>query len=190
MVIRKGGALLLTVLLLIGGILGVSKAMRCFYQKAYPLGCEQMVLSACEEQGLEPSFVFAVIRTESSFRPDAQSSVGARGLMQITEETFQWIQFRMGDQSGVSYDDLFDEQINIRYGTFLLRTLLDEFTSEANALCAYHAGWGNAKKWLQNEQYAPDGKNIVNIPFQDTEKYVKKVLDTKQRYEKLYDFSA
>ena len=48
MVIRKGGALLLTVLLLIGGILGVSKAMRCFYQKAYPLGYEQMVLSACE----------------------------------------------------------------------------------------------------------------------------------------------
>ena len=190
MVIRKGGALLLTVLLWIGGILGVSKAMRCFYQKAYPLGCEQMVLSACEEQGLEPSFVFAVIRTESSFRPDAQSSVGARGLMQITEETFQWIQFRMGDQSGVSYDDLFDEQINIRYGTFLLRTLLDEFTSEANALCAYQAGWGNAKKWLQNEQYAPDGKNIVNIPVQDTEKYVKKVLDTKQIYEKLYDFSA
>ena len=63
--------------------------MRYFYQKAYPLGYEQLVLSACEENELEPSFVFAVIRTESSFRPDAQSSVGARGLMQITEETFQ-----------------------------------------------------------------------------------------------------
>ena len=68
-----------------------------------------------------------------------------RGLMQITEETFQWIRFRMKDESGASYDDLFDEKINIQYGTFLLKTLLDEFGSEANALCAYHAGWGNAK---------------------------------------------
>ena len=56
--------------------------------------------------------------------------------MQITEETFQWIQFRMKDESGASYDDLFDEKINIQYGTFLLKTLLDEFGSEANALCA------------------------------------------------------
>lgn len=96
MVIRKGGALLLAAILLISGIFGLTKAMRYFYQKAYPLGYEQLVLSACEEQELEPSFVFAVIRTESSFRPQAQSSVGARGLMQITEETFQWIQLPHG----------------------------------------------------------------------------------------------
>ena len=145
MVIRKGGALLLAAILLISGIFGLTKAMRYFYQKAYPLGYEQLVLSACEEQELEPSFVFAVIRTESSFRPQAQSSVGARGLMQITEETFQWIQFRMEDESGVDYDDLFDEKTNIQYGTFLLRTLLDEFGSETNALCAYHAGWGKRR---------------------------------------------
>lgn len=190
MVVRKGGALLLAAILLISGIFGLTKAMRYFYQKAYPLGYEQLVLSACEEQELEPSFVFAVIRTESSFRPQAQSGVGARGLMQITEETFQWIQFRMEDESGVDYDDLFDEKTNIQYGTFLLRTLLDEFGSETNALCAYHAGWGNTKKWLQNEEYAPDGQNIENIPFGDTGRYVKKVLETKKMYEKLYDFSA
>ena len=63
MVIRKGGALLLAVILLITGIFGAAKAMRYFYQKAYPLGYEQLVLSACEENELEPSFVFAVIRT-------------------------------------------------------------------------------------------------------------------------------
>lgn len=190
MVIRKGGALLLVAILLIAGIFGAAKAMRYFYQKAYPLGYEQLVLSACEENELEPSFVFAVIRTESSFRPDAQSSVGARGLMQITEETFQWIQFRMKDESGVSYDDLFDEKINIQYGTFLLKTLLDEFGSEANALCAYHAGLGNAKKWLQSGEYAPDGENIQNIPFGDTSRYVEKVIETQNTYEKLYDFSV
>ena len=68
MVIRKGGALLLAAILLIAGIFGAAKAMRYFYQKAYPLGYEQLVLSACEENELEPSFVFAVIRTESCFR--------------------------------------------------------------------------------------------------------------------------
>ncbi len=187
--IRKG-ALLLTILLLLGGVFGTAKAIRFFYQRAYPLEYEQAVRSASEEQGLAPSFACAVIRTESSFRPDAVSSVGARGLMQITEETFQWIQYRMKDESGVSFDDLFDEKTNIRYGTFLLRTLLDEFGSEANALCAYHAGWGNAQKWRENPEYAPDGKNITKIPFGDTKRYVQKVLDTKKMYEKLYDFSA
>lgn len=93
-------------------------------------------------------------------------------------------------ESGASYDDLFDEKINIQYGTFLLKTLLDEFGSEANALCAYHAGWGNAKKWLQSGEYAPDGENIQNIPFGDTSRYVEKVIETQNTYEKLYDFSV
>lgn len=188
MVIRRSKAVLLTILLLVCGVLGVTKAIHFFYQKAYPLGYQELVLSASEEQGLDPAFVFAVIRTESSFRPQAQSSVGARGLMQITEETFQWIQYRMQDESGTDYDDLFDAQTNIRYGTFLLRTLLDEFGNETNALCAYHAGWGNAKKWIQEEAYAPDGQTITKIPFGDTSRYVAKVLDTKKIYEKLYDF--
>lgn len=189
MVIRKGGALLLVAILLIAGIFGAAKAMRYFYQKAYPLGYEQLVLSACEENELEPSFVFAVIRTESAFG-QMHNPVLAHGIVQITEETFQWIQFRMKDESGVSYDDLFDEKINIQYGTFLLKTLLDEFGSEANALCAYHAGWGNAKKWLQSGEYAPDGENIQNIPFGDTSRYVEKVIETQNTYEKLYDFSV
>ncbi|MCI9406028.1 MAG: lytic transglycosylase domain-containing protein [Oscillospiraceae bacterium] len=188
--IRKGVAALLTLLLLLVGVFCAAKAVRFFYQRAYPLEYEQTVRSASEEQSLAPSFVFAVIRTESSFRPDVESSVGARGLMQITEETFQWIQYRMKEESGASFDDLFDGETNIRYGTFLLRMLLDEFGSEANALCAYHAGWGNAQKWLENPEYAPDGKNITKIPFGDTKRYVEKVLDTKKMYEKLYDFSA
>lgn len=188
--IRKSGAIFLTVLLLLGGIFGAAKAIRFFYQRAYPLEYEQLVQSASAEQELAPSFVFAVIRTESSFRPNVESSVGARGLMQITEETFQWIQYRMKDESGAGFDDLFDEETNIRYGTFLLRMLLDEFGSEANALCAYHAGWGNAQKWLENPAYTPDGQNITKIPFGDTKKYVEKVLDTKKMYEKLYDFPA
>lgn len=75
--------------------------------------------------------------------------------------------FRMKDESGVSYDDLFDEKINIQYGTFLLKTLLDEFGSEANALCAYHAGWGNAKKWLQERGICTGWRKYQNIPFGD-----------------------
>lgn len=58
-------------------------------------------------------------------------------------------------------------------------------------LCApTHAGWGNAKKWLQSGEYAPDGENIQNIPFGDTSRYVEKVIETQNTYEKLYDFSV
>jgi soluble lytic murein transglycosylase len=64
--------------------------------------------------------------------------------------------------------------------------LLEEFGTVENALCAYHAGWGNATKWLQDPAHAPDGKNITNIPFDDTKAYVAKVLATQEKYRELY----
>lgn len=190
MILRKTAAFLLTAALLVCGVFLAGKAVERFYQKAYPTGYAQLVEQYAEENGLDPALVYAVIRTESSFRPLAQSSVGARGLMQLTEETFDWVAFRMDDQSGTTFEDLFDPETNIRYGTFLLKELLDQFGSENNALCAYHAGWGNAKKWLADPQYAPDGKTIETIPFADTRGYVQKVLDTKETYQKLYQMNG
>ena len=154
MVIRKGGALLLAAILL-NCRASLVRQRRCgiSIKRHIRWGMSGLLVLFCLQRRTNWNrlLLFAVIRTESSFGPDAQSSVGARGLMQIAGgKLSRWIQFRMKDESGVSYDDLFDEKINIEYGTFLLKTLLDEFGSEANALCAYQcAGWGNAKKWLR-----------------------------------------
>ena len=77
----------------------------------YPLQYEELIDRYSKENGLSPAFVYGVIHTESRFRADAVSPIGARGLMQITEETFEWTQWRMGDTE-TAYDDLFDPETN------------------------------------------------------------------------------
>ena len=159
-----------------------------YYQQAYPLGYQELVERYSGKNGLEPSLTFAVIRTESSFEPCAQSSVGAKGLMQITEDTCDWAAWRMGEES--DYDSLYDAETNIRYGCYILSLLLEEFGSEETALAAYHAGWGRVKEWLADSEYSPDGEHLSKIPYGDTRQYVRKVMDTKQIYEKLYHLSG
>jgi len=158
---------------------------RFYMQRAYPIRYDEIVEREAKNNGLPVSLVYAVIRTESSFRPGVQSHLGARGLMQIMEETYDWVAFRLGEAGG-DFESLYDAETNIRYGTALLRILLDEFHTLENTLCAYHAGWGNAKSWLANPAHAPDGKSVENIPFGDTAWYVAKVLETQAIYQKLY----
>ena len=166
----------------------VRQSWRAYYKAAYPVDYGDIVLTQSERCNVPPALVFAVIRTESGFNPSAQSSVLARGLMQITPDTFEWAKFRVKEEADLTFEDLYDSEINIRYGNEILRLLLDEFGSEENALCAYHAGWGNAKKWLNNPEYTPNGYQIENIPFGNTSRYVKKVMQTKAIYEKLYNY--
>ena len=157
-----------------------------FAKQSYPLKYSEYVELYSEQNNIPIELTYAVIRSESSFRPDATSSIGAKGLMQITDETLDWIRFRMGEKEDVSYDILYDPKENIKYGTYLLRLLIDEFNSTDTALCAYHAGWGNVKEWLENTSYSSDGMTVENIPFKDTDSYVKKVIHTMNIYKKLY----
>ena len=185
---RQRGIIPLLVLITLGVCL-VFAAEKAFYEAVYPTNYRETVLRESELHNVPPELVFAVIRTESGFRPMVQSSVGARGLMQITEDTFDWVQFRMS-VSELIYEDLFEPEHNIEYGTALLRLLLDEFGSIENALCAYHAGWGSVKGWLANPETSHDGENIHTIPFGDTRRYVAKVLSTQEIYIKLYHFGG
>lgn len=176
----------LLVILVAGAVLYA--AMRQYYRAAYPADYGDIVLAASERNGLPPALVFAVIHTESGFDPSARSHVPAHGLMQITEETFEWAQMRTGEQEQLRFEDLFQSELNIRYGAAILRLLLEEFGSEQNALCAYHAGWGRTKQWLADPDCAPDGATVTHIPSAVTGSYVRRVLETKKIYETLYDF--
>lgn len=171
--------LLLTLALLAGGT-------AVFFRQAYPLKYDEWIRKYSQENDVPVDLVYAVIRTESSFRPDAQSNIGAKGLMQITEPTLDWIRFRMGETGAVSYEILYDPQENIRYGTYLLRLLLEEFGSQETALAAYHAGRGQVLQWLSDSQYSADSKTIDTIPFADTSHYVSKVLRARNIYKQLY----
>ncbi len=150
----------------------------------YPRGYAEIVETTAREHGISPSFVYAVIECESGFDKKAVSSVGARGLMQIMPETFLWLQTKTGEE--LSEDSLFEPETNIEYGCYLYSILFKEFGNEKAVVAAYHAGFGNVRKWLKDERYSSDGKTLSDIPFPSTKHYVNKVIKTRNIYEKLY----
>lgn len=178
---RRLFLLLAAALLLLAVWAGARAYIRYSYRTAY----SEYVYQYAEEYDLAPSLLFAVIRTESSFRPESVSSVGARGLTQITEETLDWINYRSGENP-VSFDQLYDPKTAIRCGAYLLRLLYDEFSDTGTVLCAYHAGWGKVKEWLADPEHSDDGVTIHTVPYGDTSRYREKVLRTQKIYQKLY----
>ena len=180
---------ILLVCLAVGFLVGFTGrlAVRGVLKSLYPVQFEKEVEIGCQTQGLEKSFVLAVIKCESGFDPEAVSHVGARGLMQLMPETFEWLQSKTGET--LTEDDLFDPEVNIRYGCYLLHILLSEFSGEQDvAVAAYHAGIGNVSKWLQDERYSSNGKHLQRIPFDSTAAYVKRVKKAQRIYAALYDF--
>ncbi|MCI9272458.1 MAG: lytic transglycosylase domain-containing protein [Clostridiales bacterium] len=175
---------LLLVLVLVG--VGIYHAYFYFLKKAYPIEYEDIVTQETAKYEIEPSLVYAVIRSESSFRPQAKSTAGAMGLMQLTPETFQWLQTKVNPGEPMDDTALNDPKVNIRYGVYLLSLLRSQYDDETVVLCAYNAGMGNVNKWLKNVETSPDGETLSSIPIEETRNYVDRVLKSKEMYEKLY----
>lgn len=144
-----------------------------------PLKHEDVIRQQASEKGVDAALLAAVIYSESKFS-DATSSAGARGLMQITPEAAEEIE-RLSGATTFRLDDLSDPEINIRYGTFLLRELLDRYDDdEVAALAAYNAGPGNVDKWGGSDL------NVSDIPFPETRAYVEEVLEKQVAYREKY----
>ena len=157
-----------------------------FYLKsAYPIKYSDTVEEFSEKYNVDKALVFGVIRCESNFNKDAVSSAGAKGLMQITPETFQWLQKKVSSER-FDENQLFVPKVNIQYGVYFLSMLLKKYENETAALSAYNAGMGSVDKWLANEKYSLDGKNLSLIPYKETNNYVKKVISSRDMYQKLY----
>ncbi len=150
----------------------------------YPLKYSEYVEKYSQQFEVEENLIYAVIKTESSFNPDAVSSADAEGLTQITPETFEWLCSKLGENPDNL--SLFDPETSIKYGTFFLSYLLQEFGDKDVALAAYHAGRGRVNAWLEDKKISPDGKTLVNIPIDDTAHYIKKVNKAYNAYNKLY----
>ena len=139
---------------------------------AYRSWIEQYAL----QNGIEPAYAAAVILRESSYDPRATSSVGARGLMQLMQGTFE--QVRSALKENTTFDDMYDAETNIRYGCWYLGYLSRIFDGDPIEMaCAYHAGPNNVKLWIMN--YAADEQNLQlsEIPKDDTRYYAGKVLN-------------
>ena len=139
------------------------------------------------EYNLRPAFVAAIIRNESSFRTDAESSVGARGLMQLMPDTAEWIAGKIGD-SNYSFDHLYDAETNIRYGCWYLNYLSKLFRGDAVLVSsAYHAGQTTVTRWLSDKSISSDGVTIPvdNLPDGPTKQYAGRVTTSYGIYEAL-----
>lgn len=138
----------------------------------YPLRYTEYVRVHAQQHNLDPALVAAVIYQESRWRSAAKSSSGAIGLMQLTPETARGIAIRTHG-SAFHTQDLYNPEINIRYGAWYLDNLFKKYGDERLVLAAYNAGQGNVDRWRANGE---------SIQFAETRAYVKTVEDVKQIY--------
>lgn len=148
----------------------------------YPLEYKQIIIEYADFYGINRALVFAVVKSESSFNKNAVSSKGAKGLMQITDKTAEYIAKKLG----VEEYDLFDEEININFGCFYIKYLYTRFKDIETALVAYNAGEGNVSIWLRDKECSKDGKTLLNIPFEESREYLQKIKLNYKNYKKLY----
>ena len=174
----------LTAAVLIIGMIKLPDIARKFiYPKTYRTDIEKY----SEQYNVDGNFIFAVIKTESNFDPDATSEVGARGLMQLMPDAYDWVKFRMNDDRVTTFDNMYDPELNIEYGTFMISLLLDEYNGDfETALAAYHSGRGNVNNWLEIKEYSSCGTHLDTIPSSATAHYVDKVMRAYKAYNYLY----
>ncbi len=148
----------------------------------YPLLYSEYVDKYADMYNVPKEIVFAVIKTESDFNPNAVSSIGAIGLMQLIPATFEWV----CEKEDIEYtaENIRDPEINIRCGIYYLSYCYSQFEIWETSYAAYNAGCNRVKKWLLDEDIAENG-HLIDIPYSETANYVKKVSAARLKYEKI-----
>lgn len=174
------GATVVVVGIVAGVALGlVGTVDRAIQELTLPLHHEDVIRQQAREKGIDAALIAAVIYSESKFS-DRTSSAGARGLMQITPETAQDVERHSGGTT-FKLGDLSNPEINIRYGTYRLRELLDRYNGDVvAALAAYNAGPTNVDNW------GGSALTVGEIRFPETRAYVEEVLDKQRAYRDKY----
>lgn len=183
--IRKSIIIVSLIVLVIAGGICTHFGIHWFYRQSYPTSYASIVQKYAQMYEIDPLFIYAVIKTESDFDHDAVSEADARGLTQVAETTFDWIKGKLGEEDTV-FSDLFDPEVSIRYGSYFLHYLYEEFGSYEMAAAAYHAGRGAVSEWVEDPSLSHDGESLHTIPSTATAHYVNKVMQAYERYTSLY----
>ncbi len=179
-------AAVLLCLIAIGSIFVISSHEK-IEQWEYPRKYSDLVEYYAGKYDLDERMLYSIIRTESNFNPQAQSNVDARGLMQITEITFDWIKSKIAPSEELTFDDLYDPETNIRFGTYYFSYCLQRYGNDlATAAAAYHSGWGTVDSLLSDSQYSQDGVTLDSFPYTQMQRYVYKVTSAYERYCEIY----
>ena len=140
------------------------------YKKEY----SEFVSKYSQEYNVEEALIYAIIKTESNFDSNAKSSKDAQGLMQLMYTTAEEVAGKI--DIVLTEDNILDPEININIGTKYISSLLNKYDCIEVALAAYNAGSGNVDKWIENGVIQADGSDVENIPYKETNTYVRKVM--------------
>ena len=152
----------------------------------YPLNYMDSVEKYAEEFGVDKYLILAVIKTESGFDPNAKSDADAIGLTQITEETFAWIKLKLCPKENLVFEDLYNPDTAIRFGTYYIAKNLERYNGDiSTAAAAYHSGWGTVDKLLAEHQT----EILTQFPYTQMEHYVYKINKSYNAYHELYNTS-
>ena len=149
---------------------GKTIILRMLYKTDY----KQYVEKYAEKYGIEKELLYAVIKVESKFNQNAISKSNAKGLMQIMDSTAKEIAQKNNIE--LTNENILDPEINIEIGTIYLSQLIEKYNSVDLAIAAYNAGHGNVDKWISQDTLKEDGTDAENIPFKETNMYVRKVM--------------
>ncbi len=187
--IRKRSCLRFVLLSIITVVLLVfvsGKGRDAVLKYIYPVKYSTQVEKYSSRYGLDKYLVYSVIRTESKFDKNAQSDVGAKGLMQLMDETAA----ECNKKGGFGYDiaeDIFNPDVNVSLGCYYLKQLLESYDGDISlAITAYNGGTGNVGKWLKDDELSDGDGGLIDIPFKETKGYVDKVLKAYNKYTQIY----
>ena len=154
------------------------KIINCIYPEKYSIYIEKY----CDEYNVDKNLVYAIVKQESNFEPEVNSSKGAIGLMQLMDNTANYI----AEQLDYAEFNVFEPETNINLGIKYLSYLIEKYDNQNLAIVAYNAGEGNVDKWINSGIISDDGTDLENVPFRETNMYLRKVLKNYKIYDKLY----
>ena len=155
--------------------------------KVYKLEYTEYIKKYANEYNVDEYLIYAIIKAESNFEPNAESHRGAKGLMQLMYSTAEDISKRIGIE--LNEENILEPDININLGTKYISMLIQKYNNTNLALAAYNAGSGNVDGWIEKGTLKSDGSDIENVPFTETNNYVRKILRDYEIYKNIYEES-
>ena len=175
--IKSTIGVLIACCILIGAIWGA--------YELFPLKYLNDIRTVSASNGVDKYLVAALIKAESNFKCDAVSSAGAKGVMQLTDDTARFCAEKIG--MNFESEDIYNPKVNIQLGVYYLSRTLSIFNGdESLAVAAYNAGEGRVRKWLEDPEYSTDGTTLDTIPYHETKRHVEKIKAYKKIYKLLY----
>jgi len=174
--------ILLSIFLILFKIIDIDKIVM---KKIYPLKYTEYVEKYSKEYNIDSYMIYAIIKAESNFNENAKSNSNAIGLMQIMEPTAKEIAEKI--DLNITEEQLLEPELNIQLGTKYFAGLLEKYNNNYKiAIIAYNAGIGNVDKWIKEGIIKEDGTDLENVPFKETNNYVRKILRNYEIYKGLY----